>query len=101
MQGTCASGACSYTPIPPSAPQYTCNPPTTGQTLNGVAVSGFCIAAVYYCTVSGVMSVSGPSGFVNAMSVPGGCDFNGVSSGMTYQENFCEDAQGSCSNCPQ
>ena len=101
MQGTCGSGACSYPPIGPSAPQYSCNAPMAGQTLNGVAVSGVCIATVYYCTTSGAMSQTGPAGFVNAPSSPGGCDYNGISTGMTYQENFCKDAQGSCSNCPQ
>ena len=101
MQGTCSSGACSYTPTPPGSPQYMCSAPASGQTLNGVTVSGFCIATVYYCSVSGPASVAGPGGFVNAMSMPGGCDYNGVSGAApSYQENFCKDAMGSCSNCP-
>jgi hypothetical protein len=91
---------CSYSPTPP-APAYSCIGPATGQTLNGVPVTGFCTLTIYYCSTTGVASQTAPSGFLNVASSPAGCDYNGVSGAApSYQENFCKDAQGSCSNCP-
>jgi hypothetical protein len=68
--------------------------------LDGNPVNGFCIVSVYYCSPSGVTAdQTAPSGFVNAVSNPGGCDYNACM-GTSCQENFCMDAQGDCSNCP-
>ena len=45
--------------------------------LDGNPVNGFCIVSVYYCSPSGVTAdQTAPSGFVNAVSNPGGCDYN-------------------------
>ena len=58
------------------------------------------MVSVFYCNASGTAtSQTAPSGFVNAMSNPAGCDYNGCT-GTACQENFCKDAMGSCSNCP-
>jgi hypothetical protein len=75
------------------------------QTLNGASVDGICVVSVYYCSVTGTPSsqAAPPGGYINAVSNPDGCEFNGCGQNglpaTECQENFCLTANGNCGAC--
>lgn len=85
------SGACRGTPVAPSERRDTSPTANSGE--------GVCILERYYCSTSGVMSMSPPGGYYGG---GGGsnCDFHSCT-GTMCQVNFCKSCNFDCAtNCP-